>query len=334
MTTTTLAPHELIWSLTNAGVAARCLHVAASLGVADHIDDAPVPVGRLASLCGADPDSLDRLLALLAAHGVFAADGDTYRHTAASQLLRTDSAMSMRAFPQMMGLPIILDSFAALEDAVRSGTTALEAVSPEGLWPYLEANPQAQAVFGQAMTAKAAADAAAIIAAYDFSAAGDIVDVGGGRGHLLHAVLEAAPSARGTLFDLPDVVNSAGPAHPRLIRRAGDFFVDDLPAGSTYLLMEVIHDWPDEQAVAILTAIRRAAAPGAKVLIIENVLCQLRPDPRGRTLDVIMLAVTGGRERTPAQLDILLSAAGLTRTRVIETDGPLRIVEAVATSGT
>jgi C-methyltransferase len=116
----------------------------------------------------------------------------------------------------------------------------------------------------------------------------------------------------------------------RLTARAGDFFVDPLSTADVYLLLEVIHDWPDAEAAAIFTAIRRAAYPGARVLIIENVLGDGEADPRGHTLDVIMLAVTGGRERTGKQLGGLLESAGFTNSRVIDTGGPLRTVEAVA----
>jgi hypothetical protein len=321
-------PHELIWTLTNAGVAARCLHVVAALGVADHIDDAPVSAKELAAACAADPDALDRVLRLLAAHGVFDVVGGAYRHTEASRLLRTDHPRSMRAFPEMMGLPVMTRCFADLGHAVRTGRPSLELTAPDGLWAHLDREPDQRSVFGRAMTAKAAGDTAAVLDAWDFSTRRRVVDVGGGRGHLLHAVLEAAPNAQGILFDLPDVVEAGGPAHPRLIRQPGDFFVDPLPAGDTYLLMEVIHDWSDAEAVAILTAIRRSAPSDAAVLIIENILPELSLDARSQALDIIMLAVTGGRERTAEQLGALLDAAGLRLTGVSETAGPLRIAMA------
>lgn len=220
-------------------------------------------------------------------------------------------------------------ALADLAHSIRTGRPAVELTAPQGGWAYLDSEPAQQAVFARAMTAKAAGHTAAVLAAYDFSSRHRIVDVGGGRGHLLHAVLQAAPQAQGTLFDLPGVVEAGGPAHPRLTRRAGDFFVDPLPVGDTYLLMEVIHDWADTQAIDILGAVRQAAAPDARVLIIENLLHEARLDPRSQTLDVIMLAVTGGRERTPTDLGALLEKAALRLTRVTDTSGPLRIAEAV-----
>ena len=323
-----MEPNELIFSLTNASVAARCLHVVAELGVADHIGDGPVPAKDLALACAVEPDALDRVLRLLAAHGVFTCVDSGYEHSSASRLLRTDDRKSMRDFPRMMGLPVVLKSFDELTHSVRTGHPSIELSDPNGLWSYLSGAPVEQAVFGRAMTARAAGDTEAVLAGHDFSSCRRVVDVGGGRGHLLHAVLESTPKAEGILFDLPAVVETGGRAHPRLIRQAGDFFVDPLPAGDTYLLMEVLHDWADAEALAILTAIRRAAPDEAKVLIIEGILPE-HLDPQSLTLDVIMLTVTGGRERTTGELADLLDAAGLQLTRVTDTEGRLRIAEAL-----
>jgi C-methyltransferase len=302
----------------------------AELGVADDLGDEPVSAVELSSRHGVDADALDRVLRLLAAHGIFQVDAGGFRHTPASELLRSDHPMSMRAFPRMMGLPVFATTFANLGHSVRTGSPAVETVEPRGLWAYYQDHPDEAQIFGQAMTAKAAADIAAILAAYDFSRFGTIADIGGGRGHLLRAVLDAVPSAHGVLFDLPEVIDALDFDHERLTPQAGDFFVDALPTADAYVLMEVIHDWPDAECGAILSAIRRAAASGATVLVIENVLPDDEIDPRGQTLDVIMLAVTGGRERTPSQLSELFNRADLSDGPVIETAGPLRIVEATA----
>lgn len=323
-------PHEIVWMLTNAVVASRALHTVAELGVADHVGDEPAGIEELASACAADPDGLDRVLRLLAAHGIFERQANGYGHTDASRLLRSDHPMSMRAFARMMGMPVFEATFGQLEHAVRTGSPALELVAGNGLWPYLEGHPEERETFGQAMTAKAAADIVAVLGAYDFGRFDTIADIGGGHGDLLRAVLDAVPAAEGILFELPQVIETLDIDRDRLTARAGDFFVDPLPTADAYILMEVIHDWPDAEAAAILTAIRRAAAPGARVLIIESVLGDVDSDPRGHTLDVIMLAVTGGRERTGDQLGELLKGAGFADSTVIETAGPMRIVEAVA----
>jgi len=322
-------PHEIVWTLSTSAVAARCLQVVADLGVADRIEEQPVPVTDLAGSCRADRDALDRVLRLLAAHGVFEYQAGAYSHTQSSRLLRDDHPMSMRAFVSMMGLPAMLDGINALEHAVRTGAPAIETFEPRGFWAYLQAHPDQAQVFGRAMTAKAGADIGAVLATYDFSLVHRIVNVGGGRGHLLRAVLDSVPTAEGVLFDLPEVVSSFELDQQRLTIAAGDFFADPLPTADLYVLMEVIHDWDDAAAVSILTAARRAATTGAKLLIIENVLDE-RPDARGQTLDIIMLTITGGRERTAGELDALLRRAGWRPGAVIDTPGPLRIAEAQA----
>jgi O-methyltransferase domain len=322
-------PHEIVWELSNAVVASRSLHVVAELGVANHIDTEPVSIKQLATMCGADPTGLDRVLRLLATHGIFEARDDGYQHTAASRLLRDDDPRSMRAFPRMMGLPSFVAMFDRLAHSVRTGEPAAGLIDGGGMWAYLQQHPDEAEVFGQAMTAKAAADTAAIVAAYNFGRANTIADIGGGRGHLLRAILDSVPTSEGILFDLPAVIESFELGRERLTVRAGDFFVDPLPMADVYILMEVIHDWPDAEAAAILSAIHRASSPGARVLIIENVLGDTNSDQRGHTLDIIMLCVTGGRERTPEQFKELLEGAGFVNTTMIGTTGPLRIVEAI-----
>jgi hypothetical protein len=268
---------------------------------------------------------------VLAAHGIFEDDGGGFRHTPASRLLRSDHPTSLRAFAAMMDLPVFTGAFAELEHSLRTGSPAIETVEPKGVWAYLQDHPDQARTFDRGMTAKAAADIAAIVGAYDFGGFSTIADIGGGRGHLLRAILEAAPTAEGVLFDQPDVIEALDFDHDRLTRRAGDFFADPLPAADAYVLMEVIHDWPDAESVAILRAIRAAAATGAKVLVVENLLLpEDGAGARGQSLDIVMLAMTGGRERTAQRLSELLRSSGFGDPTVIPTEGPLRIVEAPA----
>lgn len=329
VTAAAIRPHELVWSLTNSVVAAKALHLVAELGVADAVGEAPVGVADLARHCDVDPDALDRVLRLLAAHGIFEWRDGRYAHTDASRVLCSGHPQSLRPFTRMMNLPVLWRSIAALDHSVRTGAPAIEALEADGFFGYLQRHGDEAQVFAEAMAAKARADIANVLSAYDFGPFTTIADIGGGRGHLLRAVLDAVPTATGVLFDLPDVVASAEPAD-RLSCRPGDFFVDALPAADAYLLMEVVHDWPDAEALAILRAIRRAATPGAVVLVIEGIAPDDGADVRVQTLDVIMLAITGGRERTADELRSLLREAGFRLTTVIDTDGPMRIAEAVA----
>lgn len=143
-------------------------------------------------------------------------------------------------------------------------------------------------------------------------------------------MLEATPGAQGLLFDLPAVIATLDIQHERLTSLAGDFFVDPLPAADAYVLMDVLHDWDDGQCVTILSAMRRAAAPGATVLVIENVLADEEDGARGHTVDVVMLTMTGGRERTGIELSKLFNRAGFSNGTITNTAGPVRIVEATA----
>jgi len=325
-----VAPHELIWGITTSVVSARALHLVATLRVADHIDAEAVGAGELESLWGVDAGAIDRVLRLLVTQGIFARQGGAYVHTDASRLLRSDHPMSMSGYARMMGLPVFWASFAHMDHSLRTGAPSINLVDPGGVWAYLQSHPDDAGVFREAMVAKAQADIAGILGAYDFGAFPTIADIGGGRGHLLEALLEENPSALGVLFDLPGVIAALDPAPQRLTRTAGDFFADPLPRADAYILMEVLHDWGDAEASKILGAVHEAAPAGSTLLIIENVLGDVATDPRGHILDIIMLTFTGGRERTVDQFDILLKEAGFRRGSVIETSGPMRIVETVA----
>lgn len=201
-------PHEIIWTLTNQVVVSRCVHVVAELGVADHIADEVVSVKHLASACGVDADALDRVLHLLSTYGIFDRRGEGYAHTDASRLLQAAHPMSMRAFARMMGMPVFRASIDQLEYSVRTSSPAIQLVAADGLWPYLVDHAPEREIFGQAMTGKAAADTAAVLGAYDFGRFDTIADIGGGRGHLLRAVLDTTTTSEGILFDLPGVIET------------------------------------------------------------------------------------------------------------------------------
>jgi hypothetical protein len=310
----------------------RCLHMVANLGVADALDETPRTASDLAASVSAHPDALRRVLRLLAAHGVFEMQGaDTFRHSPASRLLRTDHPQSMRAWAQMMGLPILWSSFGAMEHSVRTGLPAAAEVFPGGFWEYLAQHPEEGRVFNAAMVAKARGEVAGILASYDFSGFDLIGDIGGGSGHLLRAVLDTAPTAKGVLFDLPQVIEEAADlASERLTLQAGDFFRDDLPSCDGYLLMEIIHDWADEEAAAILKAIRRAAPAHAKLLVIETIVPD-DPGPDGsKVKDMIMLTLFGSLQRTLQEYETLLARSGFVLQAQIDTGAGISILEAQA----
>lgn len=321
-------PAKLVSDLSRGHIAARCLHIIADCGAADAVGPEGATPAAIAERTGLTADALDRMLRLLAAHGIFAhGPGGTYRHTPASETLRTDHPRSLRAYVRMAGMPAYWDRFTELPQTARTGRPRYDMA---GLVEYYAAHPEESAVFNAAMVTKARTSLPAVAAAYDFNAFATIADIGGGRGHLLRTILEHAPAARGILFERPHVLADSAAA-PRLTLAAGDFFADALPAADLYLLMDVLHDWGDADAVRILTAVRRAAKPTSRLLIIETLVPETPGLHFGKIVDVIMLAVTGGRERSAAQHAELLAAAGFRFERELPTASQYSIVEATAT---
>jgi hypothetical protein len=205
---------------------------------------------------------------------------------------------------------------------------AADKVLPGGVWDHFSSHPEESRVFNEAMTAKAHGQIAGVVRAYDFSGFGLIGDIGGGRGHLLQAVLARAPRARGVLFDLPHAIEAGDVASDRITLQAGDFFKDRLPTCDAYLIMEVIHDWDDEHARAILRSVRAAAPAHARLLIIEAIVPE-DPGPNwAKTLDIWMLVI-GGKQRTRQEYADLLAEAGFRFTREVDTGAGASIIEAV-----
>jgi len=307
----------------------RSLHVIADLGIADAIDESARSVADVAAETGAHPQALARTLRLLSAYGVFATREDMVSHTASSRLLRSDHPQSLRSIARMLGLPINLEAYRWFGHTLRSGRPATEQIQPNGIFAYLADRPDEARIFDEAMAAKAHAQVAGVLGAYEFSRFGSIADIGGGRGHMLQAVLESAPRAKGVLFDLPHVIRDvAGLESDRLSLQPGDFFRDRLPSCDAYILMDIIHDWDDERSAAILKAVRSAAPDHATLLLLETIV----PDEDGphwaKTLDVVMLAVTGGLQRTAQEYESLLAMSGFHLEQVIETPTGISIVEA------
>lgn len=195
-------PFETLRQMTAGYCVSRGLHVVANLAVADKLDETPRTATELAASVGAQPEALGRVLRLLSAHGVFESYGGKFRHSPASRMLRTDHPQSMRDYVRMFGLRPFWATFGEMEQSVRTGLPTSDGVT-SGFWAYLAQHPEANAIFNATMVTKAHTQIAGVLAAYDFSGFKVIGDIGGGRGHLLSAVLERVPTAKGVLFDLP-----------------------------------------------------------------------------------------------------------------------------------
>jgi O-methyltransferase domain/Dimerisation domain len=313
----------------------QAIHVAVVLRLSDVLAEGPRTSAELAAASGADDQSLRRLLHALTLVGLYTCDSDgRFANTELGAALRSDAPQSVAAWGEFIGRPYHWLAWASLEHSVRTGENAFRAVHGMSVWEYRREHPDEAVVFDRAMTAQSGIVADAITRAYDFSGSATVVDVGGGRGGLLAAILARYPSVRGVLFDQPDVVAGAGEllaaayVADRCSMIGGSFF-DAVPdGGDTYLLKAVIHDWPDAEAVEIMRTCRRAVPVHGTLLLVEQLLDD-GPDARRTAFsDLNMLVATGGQERTVDEYRSLLTAASFRLDRVVSTDSNVFILEA------
>ncbi|HVS73359.1 MAG TPA: methyltransferase [Phycisphaerae bacterium] len=308
----------------------RAVWAAAELGVADHLIDSPKSAGQLAAALHVHEPALKRLLRALVSEGFFSESNGTYANSPKSEGLRSDLPWSMRASARAQ---LGQEHYAAWGDLLHSVQTGSDAVSHHfhmPVWDYYTQNPRNAAVFHDSMTSLTSGVEQAVLDAYDFTSFSHIIDIGGGHGRLLSKILATAPNSRGTLFDQPRVLDGAPALDPRIQKTTGDFFHSVPQAGDLYTLKFILHDWNDDQSIAILKNIRAAMAPAARILLIETVIPEGNDPSFAKFLDLNMLVMTGGQERTAAQYAALFRAAGLHLTRVIPTHSPCSIIEAAA----
>jgi hypothetical protein len=328
---------ELSWMITGLRRSAA-LSVAAELGISDEIAAEPLTVGALAARVGAHEDTLHRLMRVLVALGVCAEDDGRYSTTSLGECLRSDVPGSLRPLARTFQDPATWGAWGHLAHSVRTGDNAFEALHGVDVWSYRGAHPEANAVFNATMAALTSRMAAAVAAAHEFVGLSTVVDVGGGDGLLLEAVLDRYEHLTGTVFDLPQALPSAPSAGAsesvaaRWSSVSGDFF-ESVPVADAYVLKKVLHDWADEQCVEILTTCRSSLDQGGVVLVVETIL-----DRPGRELDAAlsdlnMLVMPGGRERTSAEFAALFAAAGLRLSRVVDTPTEVVILEGVVDTG-
>lgn len=315
-----MADTRALLTLVNGYQVSQALHVAARLGIADRLADGPRRPEELG--LEADRDALRRLLRALAAVDVVSEQDGRYALTELGQGLRSDAPGSVAGWAAFVGRPYHWDAWGALEHSVRTGENAFRAVHGTDVWTYRRERPEEAEIFDRAMTSLTARVNAAVTEAHDFGRYGTVVDVGGGRGALLAAILERHPGVRGVLFDQPDVVAGAE-LGDRCTSAGGSFFEAVPEGGDAYLLKSVLHDWEDAEALAILRTCHAAGAP--VVLLIER---DLAADPRAAFSDLNMLVGPGGRERTLVEYGTLLDAAGFRLTGSTTTPPGVAVIEA------
>jgi 2,7-dihydroxy-5-methyl-1-naphthoate 7-O-methyltransferase len=313
------------------------VRVAVTLGLPDLISGGATTPAALAAAARADAGALERLLRYLACRGLFRAGPDGYGLTPLSRLLTAGHPLGMHGWLRLDGAAGRMDAAVpGLLDAVRTGAAAYPARHGHGLWDDLASDPALAADFDALMTAHSAWLAPAVAAAGDWRPGEHVVDVGGGTGTLLAAILRTDASLRGTIVDLPATIAAAAPllAAQALDGRcelvAGSFF-DPLPAGAgTYVLANILHDWPDDDALAILRRAAAAAGPRGRVLVVERPLDGPAGEREMTGMDLRMLVVFGSRERTAAQLESLARGAGLRVRATRPTDTGYTLFECVS----
>jgi len=317
-------------------LATQAVYVAATLGIADLLVDGPKSVEELARTRNADAPSLYRILRALASIGVFAEQDDrTFALTPTAEPLRSDVPNSLRDVVMFWGADWHWNVWGKTLYSVRTGKSAWSQVHGEEVFPYFENNPEAGRTFNRAMSSFAGLAKNAVLGAYDFSGIETLVDIGGGVGGMLTGILEAYPKLRGILFDLPYVIDDAREyvvqtrVNNRVEFASGDFFAA-VPAGAdAYIVKSIIHDWDDERAVTILKNIKRAMKPGGRVLLVESIIADGSNQDFGKLIDIEMLVSAGGKERTRHEYNELFARAGLKLNRIVTTESPYSIIEAV-----
>jgi O-methyltransferase domain/Dimerisation domain len=336
MTADELSTRDTLWRMTNGFQVSQAIHVVATLGIADLLKDGPKSADELAEATGTHASALYRILRALASVGVFAEQSDgRFGLTPLAEHLRTDVPGSLRSWAMLIGRPYYFTTWGHLLHSVRTGEPAFPHVYGTPAWEYRASHPEESALFDGAMTGLSLAEAEAVVRNYDFLGIGVLVDVGGGKGALLAAILAANPALRGILFDQPHVVADA----KDLLERAGvadrcevvdgDFF-KAVPGGAdAYLLKSIIHDWDDASAIEILRKCRAAMADSARLLLVERGIRPANePDP-AKFIDLMILVMLGGRERTAEEYERLYTEAGFKLTNTIHAGSLLDIIEGV-----
>jgi hypothetical protein len=329
-------PNQYVLDEAMGYVYAAALRAVTVLGVAGHLGDGPCTVAELAGLTGSHGQSLRRVLRLLATREIFREDDDGRFHlTPRAEVLRPDVPGTIHPGVLAVTSEVFWQSIADLADAVRHGEPAFDRRFGLPFFDYLHEHPDVGATFNAGMANFTEGEFDRVVSGYDFPDDGVLVDVGGGFGGLLLAILRARPGLRGVLLDREQVV--AGSvlgqlgADDRWETVAGDFF-DAVPPGDFYTLKNILHDWTDDQCVRVLTNCRRAMRPGAKLLAVEVVLPSGNEPHFGKVMDVFIMQLLPGQERTSAEFEDIFTRAGFRIIRVIPTSGALSLIEAEPSS--
>jgi hypothetical protein len=323
----------ILFQMASAYWVSQAVYVAAKLGIADVLKSGPRPCSEIAALVGADHRSLLRIMRSLSSLGVFShVSKDGFTLAPLGESLRSDIPGSLQAIIITLG-EIHYQACGALLHGVQTGSPSFEKVFGTSLFEYLAHRSEEADCFNQGMSDVAAMLAYAAVLAYDFGHVSSIVDVGGGNGRFLEKLLELYPEINGTVLDcasaIDEALSSAKQKSSHCSYVAGDFFVSVPTGADLYMLCGVVHDWDDDRAVTILRNCRQAMAAGGRLLLLETVVPENDSMHFSKILDINMMAMSSGRERTQTEFCTLLTAAGFKMVKVVSTMAPQSLIEAI-----
>jgi len=313
----------------------RAVYVIGKLGIPDLLTSGPKTAEELASATETHAPSLFRILRALVSVGVLSsAEGGRFAQTPLSETLVTDAPGTLRWFAVSELGQEHYPAWGNLMHSVKTGEIAFDNFFGVDIWKYFQQNPEDAAVFNNSMSSVTAATNDAITSLYDFSQFETIIDVGGGHGGLITSILKKNPEVKGVLFDAAEVIEGARPKiqaaglADRLETIAGDFFTSVPEGGDAYIMKWIIHDWDDEKSITILKNCRKQMGPGNRLILVDCVVPETAEPHFSKFIDMNMLVMTGGKERTEAEFSKLLADSGFKLLRVIPTDQPFSVIEA------
>jgi hypothetical protein len=325
-------PHAVLLQMIVGKWVSSMISTVAHFAIADHLESGPKTINELAALTKTNQRALYRLLRAAASFGIFIELEDgRFAQTPLSEPLRSNATPCVRNLAMMLRDEFHVNSWQELPWVVETGRPASFKLYGKPMFDYLSEDPSRAVNFNNAMT-DMSSDSAALASAYDFSVFGHLVDMAGGHGMLLAAILEQTPKLRGTLFELPYIIEQAKKA-PLLAPFAGrcEFaagsFLESVPPADAYIMKHIIHDWDDERSIRILSNCRKAIRPGGKLLIADQVLPPRNEPGIGKLMDLEMMVLPGGLERTAEEWRELFTASGFKLERIIPTPALQCLIE-------
>ncbi len=328
-------PHVQVVQMASGHIIAKAIYVLAELGIADHLKDGARSSDEIAEATGMHPPSLYRLMRNMTGFGFFVEEeGKRFSLAPLGEALRSDAPGHARSTVRTFAGPVMWEPLGEFLHSVKTGETGVEKVFGQPIFEYLSTRPEEATLFNETMIGVHGGEPPAVAAAYDFSGIQKLVDVGGGTGNLLTTILQAHPHLEGLLYDLPHV---AAEAREEIAKKGlsdrcevaeGSFFESVPEGGDAYMMSHIIHDWNEDQCVQILENCRKAMNKESKLLLVEMVIPAGNEFHPSKLLDLIMLTIPGGKERTADEYADLFSKAGFELTGIVPTASPVSVVEA------